>query len=819
MLPNKLIQLTDFLREAGYLQASLQILENVTKPVLPINLGQVSKYRSDIRFRSDHFWVNEFCEKQMPKIMAVEPIGMVEVFERQLIRAIDLVNPIKNEDTEKWIGYYWQTYIPNRISQRDDADALDILVDGLKDGMTEVCRKSIEDGRKLLTKYLSSEHLIFQRVALFTLRTYGSNYPELIDQALLQLDKFEASEYIAEYRGLLRDQFQNASEEVKGQVISWILAGPQNIESTANYLAKRENRETTDEDRNEARESWTLYHLEIIRDFLTEDVREKLVDLTSRYGKPNIDEKPRFSASEFGRIPSPVPVEELEQLTFDKLKQLFLTYVPDDLFLNPRESLAQAFKTIVQKDEARYADFAPYLLDPEIRFIYIYQYLSAIHECLRKKTLKLSDAIIDLCEYVVVQNEDPFIPTAGSYEPGLLASQIEAAWVIEESLRSDDPYLSRGQLDRLRLLLISLVHHKDPEQEDVSSNSFDPFTRSMNCIRGVAMHGIMHYSLYLVRQQGKIRNEKLNAGFLEPEIQVLLEEKLDIQAEPSLAVHSVFGAFLPQLHYLSRDWLEQHVDAIFPEAEEKSMYWEAAWDAYVFASHLFKDIFILLLPQYQKALHDLGQSRDDEFKPIGSINEPIARHVMAAYLSNLTSFGHENRVIDQFFENAPDSVRANAISLLSDALKEEKPSPELDMWEKLWFLWQKRMALAVNDTANNSQEISNYMRWLENVPVDLSQLYPILQKSVPFLHDGFDVQILSQYVAKYSAEYPLEAATLLRDAIQYAKETWWAPDDKDEEHILHTAMASDNLDARQIALEVINYRGEHGDFRWKKLLI
>ena len=51
-----------------------------------------------------------------------------------------------------------------------------------------------------------------------------------------------------------------------------------------------------------------------------------------------------------------------------------------------------------------------------------------------------------------------------------------------------------------------------------------------------------------------------------------------------------------------------------------------------------------------------------------------------------------------------------------------------------------------------------------------------------------------------------------------AKELWWSPNDEDEEKLLKAAMLSGKEEAKRIAIEVINYRGEHGDFRWKYLL-
>ena len=110
------------------------------------------------------------------------------------------------------------------------------------------------------------------------------------------------------------------------------------------------------------------------------------------------------------------------------------------------------------------------------------------------------------------------------------------------------------------------------------------------------------------------------------------------------------------------------------------------------------------------------------------------------------------------------------------------------------------------------------MRWLEHCPVELDFLYPTLLQTVKYLHDGFDLVQLTSYAAKHCERFPLEAVTLLQMTILEAKEPWWSPKDEDEESILKTAMLSEDEESRRIAMEVINYRGELGDFRWRHFL-
>jgi len=819
MLPNKLNPLTDYMSENGLVDAAIQILEYVITPVLPPIQSEYSKYRSAVRFRSDHYWVNEYCEKQLSKLIQLKPVNVVLAFDRQIKNTIELTKQVNPEDTELQVGYYWRMDIPNRLSDRGDADALDILIDGLRDSLAEVCKQNIEEGKTFLAVYLNSEHIIFKRIALYILRAFGQNYPDLINQALLQRDSLENSEYAKEYRGLMRDQFSNSSEDVRSQVISWILSGPMDIDSRVKRHAQWQNREVTEEDQREIREDWVLFHLEIIRDFLAGDALSRLNELTALHGKPDITERPAIVTTSWGGAPSPVSAEDLLQKSFEEIKQYFLTYVPDDLFLNPRESLAQTFQKLVSEDPGKFNVFASFLADTAIRFVYVYHYLTGVREGIKNKDGKLTNEILSLCEYVMAQKDDPFMGSSGDHEPGLFAAQMEVAHLLGEALHSDDPYLTREQLDRIRALLIKLAHHSDPESDADSKTSFDPFTHSLNCIRGEAMHGILHYSLYLSRQQDKLSGEKSKEGHLEPEIQQILDEKLDLTVDPSLAVHSVYGAFVPQLHFLSHKWLANNLIKIFPEDEDMEAFWKAAWDAYIFTSNVYRDVFKLLIPQYQRGLRFLSQPQDEEKHFSGSPYERLAQHIMFAYLAGLTDFGHENKLLDLFFENASDSIRAQGVFWLSQVLGNDKPTFDDILWKKCWSLWQKRLVFAETQEVNrNTQEISDYLRWLANSPVGLDILFPTLQKSVKYLHDGFDARQLIEYASKQCVQYPFYAVILLQMTILSAKEVWWTPKDEDEEKILQAAMASKEEEARKIAIGIINYRGELGDFHWKYLL-
>ena len=85
------------------------------------------------------------------------------------------------------------------------------------------------------------------------------------------------------------------------------------------------------------------------------------------------------------------------------------------------------------------------------------------------------------------------------------------------------------------------------------------------------MHALITYALY--RSASSATSDRDEDRQLEPEVRQVLEAKLDKALDPSIAVHAVFGHYLPQLKYLDSDWLEEHLGNIFPGGEERSHYW------------------------------------------------------------------------------------------------------------------------------------------------------------------------------------------------------------------------------------------------------
>jgi len=814
MLPNELIPLDSRFIDSDLVPSAIQIVNFILKPVLKRTKSTFSRYDPPYGFRSDPYWVNEFCNKILPRLMKIDPQMLFVIFQDHLEKALTLTQEIGIEDFEEKLGYYWRMDIAFSSSTRSDGNITDILVDGLRDSLGALCELSPEIGNEKVDEFLHCEHLIFQHIAIHTLRKFGKIYPDLLEEAISHWNYTEKSEYRSEYHGLLRDQYANASDETKAEIIEKILAGPSDIERRTLDIAQWKKHEPAEGDSLEAKERWMQFYLKLIKESLPEHQRHLLEEFNAKYGDVDVEEKPKITFSEWTTAESPITLEELAKKELPELKKYFLEYEPDKKALDLHGSLARTFQSLVSKDPTKYLDFASLLIDPAIRFVYTYNYLFGIREAVRNKGVKLTGDILSLCEFVIAQEKDPYENPPDLYEAGLFTAQLEVAHLLNDAVQSDDPYLSREQLDRIRRILISLAHHSNPTQEDDEKNEMDPFTYSLNCVRGEAMHGILNYSLYLVRQKQAENKDK--KWFIEEEISEILNEKIDIEKEPSPAIRAVIGSYLTQIYFMSEEWTKKNLVVIFPSSQEFNQYWSAAWNGYLIGANINKALFRHLIPQYQRGISKLSQPKEKSFS---DPSERLAQHVMVAYLNDLTDFDHENHILDLFYENAPDGLRAQAIFWLSKVLENETQKGKSTIWPKCFELWKNRLDYAEKqDPSQNGQEISDYMRWLADCPMTLDQLYPMLKSSIKYFQDRFDVMQLTGFVSKFCDQSPLEAVSLLSECITTAKETWWNPEEAVERTILSSAMKSNNAEAKAIAIYLINFHGEQGDYRWRDLL-
>ncbi|MHC5763961.1 hypothetical protein, partial [Nostoc sp.] len=225
----------------------------------------------------------------------------------------------------------------------------------------------------------------------------------------------------------------------------------------------------------------------------------------------------------------------------------------------------------------------------------------------------------------------------------------------------------------------------------------------------------------------------LQRGFDEmPEVRQVLDEHLNPDIEPSLAIRSVYGQWFPWLALLDQLWANQSIKKIFPQDETFSNLRRAAWESYINFSGIYDNAFDLLHEEYRYAVEQINTTLIERQK-LTHTDEGLADHLMTFYWRGKLNLDESGGLLTRFFELASDALRGYALEFVGRSLKktENEIDPEILNW--LQLLWGKRLETACNSTEPNSYttELAAFGWWFGSGKFDdawaIAQIKQILE--------------------------------------------------------------------------------------------
>jgi hypothetical protein len=294
----------------------------------------------------------------------------------------------------------------------------------------------------------------------------------------------------------------------------------------------------------------------------------------------------------------------------------------------------------------------------------------------------------------------------------------------------------------------------------------------------------------------------------------LLQEQLALS---NSYVNLVFGEFLPQIIEFDSKWFKEISDLLFPPDVFEN--WKMTWLGYIVHRNPVKSSFTELLPFYQVSLDFL-----DEFaKQNGirdSLSSRIGDHIFLMYIWKWIEIDSDDGLLASFFAKANDETRGSVVFEIGMGMDNVDFSQENEIWDRLWALWQWRFqCIRENGQFEDlPQELRAFSRWIKNVPVGLADTYPDLKLILRYSKDDFPVRVIMEYVANHCYENVEKSVDLLLTSEKYPGKEWRAWKKDDLHTILRAVTDSDNQQAKKIANEFINLRGQKGDFDWKQYL-
>lgn len=648
------------------------------------------------------------------------PAELILILENRLLESL------YNEEGNKKVSW-WR----NAIEDTDQD-----LLDNYQDYVLKALRDTLLvlfiseppiQGIKVVSQYLSDGHDILRRLGLYLIRQFPNHFRTNIIKELLEESNLDNIEIHHEYFSLLNNGFNLLDASEKNTLLKMILSGPNIKEIEENY---ERYWQSSHPDREKfianSRDSWIRDRLSMLRDFLDGEVKSILDDLEARGGRSVHPDFLTWSSGAFS-INDVSPYSELELSKFspDQLLEFVRKWKPDpkEAFGPERisyEGFAEEIARLICSSPEFYSKI---LLDiclarPENASAIINLWASLEYD----KDIPWAIAI-DLVQGLLKDKQVWNNNLQETYGVRIWRNvRLNIAQLLGNSFVNKNKRIPSDLLENVQFLLIQLVDDPDPTLEadrpqDGLFGHNDPITVSLNLVRPVALTALIRCTIRLTKQTEESDNSVTKENREMPDlIAKKLGQKLDPQTEPSRAVRSVIGQFVPNLYWLDRKWLLSHIDSIFPieNGNENTWLFLSAWDAYIL-NRYNQDVFIIMRPKYRQAIQYLSQGYKTESHLNQSDN--LSAHLIYDYFFSdlgLMDFIASGGLLYEFFQKTPSEVRSRLPWVL---WKICEGSPEKH-WGKAKAIWEWRSneAIISNHSPDFNSELLGFALLLRVAP-------------------------------------------------------------------------------------------------------
>lgn len=696
---------------------------------------------------------NQILIKVIPLIFAKEPNKVLEILCQKLSKAIELEKS-HEDDIRVDFSHIWRPAI-EESPQNLDRGVKNYLLSAIRDNLEKLAvinDESFRSSYAVLSKYNFS---IFRRIELHLMNKFPDLLNTEIQQFLSVTENFENIELYHEKYHLLQDQYQKLPEEIKEKILERIEAGPDLGRFESNYKDRTGN-PPTEEEKMDYKSRWQMMALYPIRDHIPFNWKEKMKKFLTQYGEMEHPDYLAYHGPVVVGSTSPISEEEFKKKSLKEILDFLRTWKPSKKFFSPtKEALGGIMSKVISDNPKKYVSIGKDI--GELSPVYIYHFLEGYRDAIKKGNNFDWNQIIALCKDVLETLENKTFSTEDDLYD-FKAVKRAVCDILEEGLRKNKSLpieFRTSVLDLIRILL------KDNEPDQTYENKYvgenmDPFTLSLNTVRGKAMHALVLYALWCAKN---IYSPKV-ADKMVPEVKELLEMYLNPEYEPTQTIRAVYGFYLPNLFYLNSEWTEKHLLKIFPKEAEFRTLSRVAWETYIKYSRFYDSVYSKMKNEYHNAINKLNSPKISQ-----NAKSKLAEHLMLAYLRGTEELGNDS-LTSKFFKMKQYQVNGHAIWFIGKVLDNiQKEETDIKVKErimerclKLWK-WRIEEARKVDDTARKqiTKELKLFGFWFINSPFDkksaISQLCITVEITEGIMEFATEIiKKLPDYANGYSSE-------------------------------------------------------------------
>ncbi|MDO8847291.1 MAG: hypothetical protein Q7W51_02735 [Coriobacteriia bacterium] len=629
--------------------------------------------------------------------------------ERALSLAADLLEAavalVNGERDAQWdMSEYWRPDIRDSDDNRD-SEPRNALVSFVRDAALKCAVSGRMTIAECVERLTERKPMVFTRVAIDLLAQHPANDVDLTTSYFLSGIRDDEERTSLEMVRLQSVAYPIVPEAARDEFLRTVFEGPELEEWRARFFEWKGSTPSAEDEDGYIR-AWRARRLFPVKDCLpAEHLSEYERMAETLETQPAWDDYAQFKVrSGWGDRP-PVDRETLAGMTVEELTAYLRDWAPEkeDDFLGPTiRGLASQVQSIIESDPGSFAPVAPEFLD--LKQDYVNAVIRGFEQALRNKTEFQWDGVIDLLRGCTLEHRYEYTGSGRTEGDETLAA---SASLLADGMLSQVAPIPALLLPSVWEILLPVFEDPNPteaHEAEFGGTNMDPFTLSLNTVRGKAAHALMAYMVEAAKQDGvfDLDLEDRRGISSRPEVAEKLEQLLDITNEKSLAVRAAIGARLDWIAIVDPEWLRAHWESLFPALDMARRH--VVFDAYL----TFGTIRTPILPDLRSEYHFRAAHIAEELPVVWERNEPtlaLARHIVVLY--QIGAIELDDELMDLLYADSAQPFWETASvhpPRLASARRDAKEQVEPAFLDRACALWERRIGLAEQANAVGSLE-------------------------------------------------------------------------------------------------------------------
>lgn len=830
----EIFDLVTYLASNNETGGALQLFRVLSEP-LPSSYvvdyqGVISQAEARSRFEQFRS-VERFWSEPLHALGSKVPQQLSEILEANLIKAIELENIVRGRpaDTpDDWSRHA----IEDTDQDRLQSDYKYNLLLALRDTLAKWVQSGSESAIEFVRRLLQHKYSLLKRLAIHLIRENAEFFKGELSDLLTSKDNLDDVHIHHEFFLLLASGFPLLAREHQHTVLANILRGPDETRTRelAEWANKHRGANIDDYTKNFIG-TWTRDRLWMIGEYLPDDAKANLRELTSEFGEPKHPEFLGWSTGAFWvQNRSPISGKEFASMSTEQILAFIRSWKPaPESQIGPEvlshEGLAEALTEFLLSPEygggliERLVDLPP---------VYASKFYLRLEEEVKAGRFMHWHEVLDLA--TAISNLQTNLGTENDEYVNWRGVKTEIAGLIETALKSDKVDLASDVMTQMRDVLLKLIYDADPDAtadnpQEGWVGAGDPLTIALNHVRPRALTALFEYAHRWANVYKAVTQQTgQSVSRWEFEVKQAITDKLDRIKDPSWSVHCLYGLYLPLLYWLDKAWLDEHLDDILPESigEESTRYFMAAWDSYVL-NNVHAWTFEYLRQKYVHGILNLSEGKvtHTHLEP----DKHLAAHLLSEYLHtdyDLQAPAGSKNLLRLFMEKAPPRSRGSAIWLLWHWLSDDERLRKRS-WSKVRALWAWRTQEAsIKSFPVDFADEFTWFAYLPKVVHDIEtieSLWPLLQGLLPYIargERGAGWMVIEEYLALAVEHDPVNVIKYYRLMHEQPSVPKWLFYGNESEKIIRGVLAAP--ETRDQAIELADFLARRKNFRFLELV-